>query len=316
MASLQNDLNGSDDIFQSVALAMQESLKWKWIAITRFVDPERLEVLTFLENGQLLDNYEYDLIGTPCKTVMDTVKFTFFKDVVKAFPNYKALQSLGVKTYAGLVFKNSEGTPIGHVMAMHESDSVNIAHTQHVFEVATLTLSAHFKLSDANIKLAHARKQALLDQLTHVGNRLAFDTKLEAISMLNQRRKSDDFSVAVIDLDKLKPLNDTYGHEAGDRFIQLMAKGLEGLGRANDEVFRLGGDEFAIVFSQNIEPIRSSIEKRFQVLESKVSKALGFSIGASVGFAALSETKGNVKACLKLADERMYINKQKKKQLY
>jgi diguanylate cyclase (GGDEF)-like protein len=295
-----------DDIFNAVALAIQQSLGWKWVSITRFIGRDRLEVLTFIQDGVKLENYEYDIIGTPCKTVIDTVKFTFFENVVSAFPNYQALQDLGAVTYAGLIFKDSNGTPVGHVMAMHDDEKVNYAQAQHVFEVATLTLSAHFKLTEMNRKLREANKMALIDKLTGVGNRLAFDNKLETIAKLSHQRKSDDHTVAMIDLDNLKPLNDTLGHAAGDKFIRLMAKELEKLGRSTDRIYRIGGDEFALVFSQNINHSIDSILKRFSLMERKVSKALGFDIGASIGFASLSETSGNIKGWIKLADKRMY----------
>ncbi|MFC4701319.1 GGDEF domain-containing protein [Glaciecola siphonariae] len=309
IAQLTRDFEDRDDIFQIVAHAIQESLAWKWVAITRFIEKERLEVLTFLQNGKKLENYQYDIVGTPCKTVIDTVKFTFFESVVSVFPNYKALQDLGVATYAGLVFKNAAGKPIGHVMAMHDTDHVNYAHAQHVFEVATLTLAAHFKLNDINKRLQDAKHLALTDKLTNIGNRLAFDTKLETIASTYNRRSSDDYTLAMIDLDNLKPLNDTRGHEAGDIFIRLMAKELTYLGRESDEVYRIGGDEFALVFSQNVRSSMPSILKRFADIQTRVSANLGFEIGASLGFASLSEVDGDMKAWTKLADARMYEKK-------
>jgi diguanylate cyclase (GGDEF)-like protein len=302
----------SDNIFHAVATAIQDSLGWKWVAVTRFVGPERLEVLAFLEDYEQLDNFEYDIPGTPCKSVIDTNEFTVFSDLAQAFPNYATLKELGAQTYAGLVFIGADGLPIGHVMAMHDTKEVNFAHAEHIINIATLTLSAHFQLCCANDELKVAQRQAHEDKLTRIGNRFAFDKRIEKITMDYKRRNTDDFTLAIVDLDRLKPLNDTLGHKAGDRFIKLMAGELRHLGRQSDEAYRLGGDEFAIVFSQNATPFINSIKARFEKALVRVSERLKFPISASIGFATLSEVDGNIEAWTELADKRMYTHKTSK----
>ncbi|TRY31284.1 GGDEF domain-containing protein [Aliiglaciecola sp. M165] len=308
-------LKKSDDIYYAAAKAIQDSLGWKWVAITRFREKGRLEVLSYLDNYLKVDNFEYDIVGTPCQAVVDTNRFTMFEDVTKAFPNYQALQDLGVKTYAGLVFRGPNGKPIGHIMAMHDSSDVNFAHAEEVIDIATMALSSHFQLRSATDQLEEVKILADKDPLTGIANRSAYEKTLEKINSAYKKRVYDDWSIAIIDLDHLKPLNDSLGHKAGDQFIRLMAVELSQLGRQTDSAFRIGGDEFALLFSQNATPFIESILARFNNAISRISKLLNFPVGASIGFAALSETQGDTNQWVQLADHRMYQDKRNKKQV-
>ena len=89
--------------------------------------------------------------------------------------------------------------------------------------------------------------QSLHDALTGLGNRALFADRLE--HALNQRIVEADRGAAVLllDLDDFKTINDTFGHDAGDRVLVEVARRLEVVTRRADSVFRLGGDEFAFV---------------------------------------------------------------------
>lgn len=308
-------LKESDDIYYAAAKAIQDSLGWKWVAITRFRQEGKLEVLSYLDDYQKLDNFEYDIVGTPCQTVVDTNRFTIFEDVTMAFPNYQALHDLGVETYAGLVFRGPNGIPIGHIMTMHDEKDVNFAQAEEVIDIATMALSSHFQLRNANDQLEEVKTLADTDSLTGIGNRSAYEKALHNIHHDFKKRVYDDWSIAIIDLDNLKPLNDSLGHNAGDQFIRLMAVELSQLGRLTDSAFRIGGDEFALIFSQNAMPFIESFLLRFQNAVRRISKLLDFPVGASIGFASLSETRGNTEQWVQLADQRMYRDKQNKRQV-
>jgi diguanylate cyclase (GGDEF)-like protein len=306
-------MKNNNDVYQATAIAIQESIGWRWVAITRFISQEKLETLAFLDRQSKQEDIIYDISGTPCKSVIDTEQFTIFDNVVDAFPNYQTLKDLGAKNYAGLVFKGTDGQPLGHIMVMHDSEEVDFAAAEHIIEMATLTLSAHFQLCCANEAIEEVTLLANQDKLTSLGNRLAFDTAISAMAPDHHRRNTDDKTIAMIDLDGLKPINDTLGHKAGDEFIRLMGEELALLGRKSDDAYRIGGDEFAVVFSQNASPFITSLRDRLSHSLVKVSSILDFPVDASIGFASLSETSGDVYQCIQLADERMYEHKQSKK---
>ena len=94
-------------------------------------------------------------------------------------------------------------------------------------------------------QLAGVREEASLDPLTKVGNRRHFEAALSEQLRLSKRQ----FVVALFDLDDFKQINDTGGHQAGDRVLQEVARGLKTSTRPDDVVARLGGDEFAVLAS-------------------------------------------------------------------
>lgn len=95
------------------------------------------------------------------------------------------------------------------------------------------------------------KQQALTDVLTGCPNRRAFDIALDkAISKIDREGKGR--FVAWFDLDKFKPINDVYGHEAGDKALQHFASKM----READLLCRVGGDEFALVAEGDIELFR------------------------------------------------------------
>lgn len=124
------------------------------------------------------------------------------------------------------------------------------------------------ELAKAQEDLAEQRKQiealrtaVRIDALTRVGNRAAFDERLqEAIDRL--RRYQQTFSLAMIDIDHFKKINDTYGHQAGDRILKGLATKIKASLRASDVVCRYGGEEFgAILLKADLTTARQVAEK-------------------------------------------------------
>ena len=92
----------------------------------------------------------------------------------------------------------------------------------------------------------HTGRLARMDQLTGLGNRLAFDEAL-GIEIARARREGSPLSIGIADLDDLKGINDRHGHLEGDRCISESARAIELSVRMTDRCFRWGGDEFVIV---------------------------------------------------------------------
>jgi diguanylate cyclase (GGDEF)-like protein len=94
--------------------------------------------------------------------------------------------------------------------------------------------------------LALLRREALTDALTGLANRRAFDERLGA-ELSRARRHGEPVSLALIDLDDFKELNDRHGHPDGDRALKRLAEILHASVRAEDTAARLAGDEFAVI---------------------------------------------------------------------
>ncbi|MGM0640326.1 MAG: diguanylate cyclase domain-containing protein [Thermotogota bacterium] len=150
------------------------------------------------------------------------------------------------------------------------------------------------------------------DTLTRVYNR----KKLESLKRLfNDKNIQKEIVTYVIDLDNLKPINDSFGHDVGDKFIIYAAEILNQAFDSGDYIFRVGGDEFYVVaflelddLKQNINFINSKIKKLINEKKLKLDKPFNLSFGYAVkrSYEPIEET-------IKRADETMYINKQKNK---
>ncbi len=102
------------------------------------------------------------------------------------------------------------------------------------------------------------------DRLTGIGNRRSLEDQVE-ISMLRTQRQQSLLAVCMIDLDHFKPINDFYGHDAGDHVLRVIARRLQEKLRRTDYVARIGGDEFVLLIEgyntrQELEMILTKIE--------------------------------------------------------
>ncbi len=149
------------------------------------------------------------------------------------------------------------------------------------------------------------------DRLTGLANRgLFYDRLQHAISRLNRSGKR--LAVLFLDMDRFKPVNDTYGHVVGDRVLQMIAARMKLALRSEDTVARLGGDEF-VVLVEEIESYREvdrvvarlkgAIEEIFEVEEHRIR------VGVSIGVAYYPEDGVLIEELLSVADRKMYGDK-------
>jgi len=139
------------------------------------------------------------------------------------------------------------------------------------------------------------------DALTGLYNRHYFEIEMERIQV------SQLFPVSIIisDMDRLKQINDQFGHAAGDNAIQKVAMVLEDSIRENDVAARIGGDEFAILLTNTNEETAAEIVKRIRSnIHSLDDSMLHISVGASTG-----DEGANLVDIFRQADEMMYQNK-------
>lgn len=165
----------------------------------------------------------------------------------------------------------------------------------------------------ARRKTEEMERLAFLDQLTQIPNRRYIEMSL-ATAMNEYRVHQDPFAVLVADMNYFKQINDNYGHDAGDRALQELAKTLAGTLRGNDVVGRWGGDEFVAIARHVDRGGLTVLIERCSALVSTTSISLSdgrtISLSISIG-AALVLPDDTPESILKRADQLMYENKMK-----
>lgn len=141
-----------------------------------------------------------------------------------------------------------------------------------------------------------------------------FNERYFTMMLQNKEKQKLPFVLVYLDLDRFKPINDTYGHAMGDKLLQETAKRLLLCIRKNDYVFRIGGDEFTILFSMDFDEhmigeikkrLKEMLEKPFQIDDHTLH------VGCSIGFAAYPKESGDTTYIRILADRRMYEEKER-----
>lgn len=149
------------------------------------------------------------------------------------------------------------------------------------------------------------------DNLTGLPNRLLFHDRL-AQALVAGKRDGRGCAVIFMDLNRFKPINDTYGHRTGDVILKQVANRIEGCVRKSDTVARIGGDEFAILLTQTtatavaekvVREIAAELSKPFDIHD----KHLHIGVSAGIAFYPLNGSDGT--SLLDAADDAMYCAK-------
>lgn len=146
------------------------------------------------------------------------------------------------------------------------------------------------------------------DPLTGLANRLLCHAHLDH-AIRRARRRGDKVAVMMLDLDKFKPVNDTWGHQVGDRLLQEVARRIVAALRSDDTAARLGGDEFLVVLeSVNEHDDAVGIAAKLVSTLSKTYDMDGIhpEVSASIGIAIYPQHGDDVETLIRAADQALY----------
>ncbi len=151
--------------------------------------------------------------------------------------------------------------------------------------------------------------QGHTDPLTGLLSRGALKGALQTLAREGSRRGTP-FTVLLLDLDQFKEVNDTFGHEAGDKVLAAWASFLKDFFRPSDQVIRYGGDEFVVLLSHTTRDVARALAHRM-LEEASRQEFAGFSLGASAGLASFPLDALDPFELLALADQALYVAKRR-----
>ena len=259
----------------------------------------------------------YSLVSDGPLVLEDATQLPVFRDV-------PTVASLGVRAYAGIPLKTEAGQVLGSFCAVDfkakqwtEQDieilqelahsamrEIRLRRALHDAEALNQQLVQQLRKVDELNQALH--ELARTDPLTGLRNRRAFDDSL-GLEIAAVERTRSPLSLLVLDVDHFKQINDSFGHDAGDKVLRSIAQVLSGCVRIIDIVARVGGEEFAVILPHTDAQGAHEVAQRMRVAVAQASW-LGQPTTISIGAASLraAETADSLFA---RADAALYAAK-------
>jgi diguanylate cyclase (GGDEF)-like protein len=231
--------------------------------------------------------------------------------VVVSAPKFRA--------YAGFPLVDEHGGAVGTFCVFDlKPRDFTAADRQTVLDLAAMAQrellsdelsSAHAALTS---KLGMARREALMDPLTHLWNRRGASVLLKG-AFANADQRGTPLALALLDLDNFKRINDTHGHHTGDEVLRRVASRLLSSVRGDDAICRMGGDEFLVLMADTDAKVAARVAERIRrtITDTAVPTRDGaVPMSVSVGFTVRQpRDESAVEALLERADKALMESK-------
>lgn len=222
---------------------------------------------------------------------------------------------LPVSFFASFVGKRSglivSSISAGVAVAIHRTNLPSGSSLVYWNAVAWLAVYVLFVSIISEIRNLYARERSSsrTDPLTGIPNRRGFLERLE-IENARARRYGSPLTLAYIDLDHFKEVNDMFGHAAGDQLLGIIGQVLKEDVRRADTIARLGGDEFAVLLPEtDCAPASTALEKLRTALNAAIEKH-NWPVTFSIGLVTFKSPPESVQDMISAADRAMYEAKQ------
>ncbi len=231
------------------------------------------------------------------------------RDVVAGLPRLDG-SLLWVTINSAPLFRPGEDAPYAAVATFSDITERRRSDAQIAAQLCQIQDYSHaLEEQKSALQAANAQLEelALCDGLTGLGNRRAFETRMEQ-ELLRAERYGIPLSLVLLDVDGFKEYNDTFGHPAGDQVLRILAKTVAGEGRETDFFARYGGEEFVILLPHTDSEGAIIFSERLRcVLEAATWP--GHDVTASFGVATLWPAMQNQAELVSAADTALYAAK-------
>lgn len=294
------------DFLQAVCYQLEKLFEADLVFISEVIDhPITRVVIKY--SSTISYSGEYEVKDTPCDLVFKNGITNINEGVNKKF---SAEKDTDFESFFGIPLYNEKKECTGHIAILSNYSRVLPNEAEDIALIFARRIDAEMtrlKLEDENKRITEKLFQySITDSLTELYNRRYFD-KFSKETLNRVKRLDCNATLSFIDIDNFKQLNDTYGHEQGDKVLQYLSNILVKNARKGIEhVFRIGGEEFAIISVNS--PVKNSI-----AYLSRVNKELkefpfsaNISITLSIGIDSYKTEDKSSDNAYKRADDKMY----------
>ncbi|GHC30333.1 bifunctional diguanylate cyclase/phosphodiesterase [Aidingimonas halophila] len=271
--------------------------------------PRQVNSIAAVIDGHRVEDVSYDLTDTPCERVITEGHWESQGAITERLPAQYQDVLHGIRAYVGYRLDDANGDPIGLLVVMFRRTLEDVDFVSSVLQIFTAVAAAELERQNDESRIF---RLAYYDTATNLPNRTYFKEYLEAAFAL-AAQKDTSLGVVFLDLDRFKDINDSYGHDTGDRVLIAVAERLSQVLPANCMLARLGGDEFVAVAEHiDLDGMRKLAERLQRVLEPPFKvRRQQLSLEASLGMACYPTHAETVGELLKHADIAMYHAKER-----
>jgi diguanylate cyclase (GGDEF)-like protein len=318
---LSTTLRSSGEIVGRISLARPANAEAFSSADGKLLDAVGTLAANAIRNAQLLQELRaneahlravLDNVAEGIVTVDEAHRISSFNPSAERLFGYGAVEVIGSDARV-LLDSLSPGETIGHRNGGHQFPvDLSVGEMrrdcggdqQHLLIFSIRDITAR---KQAEAALEH---QALHDALTDLPNRVLLHDRLQQAIRAAQRDRTA-VALLIMDLDRFKEVNDTFGHHTGDQLLEQLGERLGSVLRGSDTIARLGGDEFAVLLpTATLADAHQIAARLLELLEEPFSLGgLQLEIDASIGIALSPEHGTDADTLLRRADVAMYIAK-------
>lgn len=302
LLKLLPELHAGGDPFLNTARVLGPLLGWSHCVVAKHKRSRSVDLLGHWHQGQMLPPQTQALAGSAAQGLYEgEAHLNTARALGREFPLDELLQNDPCALWIGHRIDLPDLPAVGHICAWGAPDHADVDTAAWLLALTTDVLSSwllsHYESADKD----YQPSQEARDQLTGLPGRHAFDQAL-IHAMGTYSNRGQDCLVALVDIEGLTSINDTYGSNAGDKLLHDFAQELLGMSRRKDQVFRFGGDEFLLLMPTG--PTPPPVAKRLQKITLQIQTEMP-EFRVNLATCLLSEAGGSSGELMLMIDQRL-----------
>lgn len=257
--------SSQNNFFGFLVARLEKMLDVEHVVLSKIVnDGKEVQTVAISSGGQILPNFSYGIEGNPCKGALHEKMFFYNNTLKQQYPNSALLQKFDANSLIGITIYSRDEKPLG-VLSILQSQEFSWPELG--LEVMHIVASQVGAEMERKIYESQITDLAFQDALTGLPNRTYLKFYVHEAIEMNQQRRSH-LALLIVDLKRFKEINDTFGHETGDKLLVAVAQRLESVIGDEGFIARQASDEFTVVLSlhaaQDVSHYAQKIHQAFE----------------------------------------------------